>query len=79
MSDKSYFEESRGAMLRSWVLSQMLRGAGFAALLVFGIGMLIYSVYLVGLLLPPESKEAPAPMPQSHLEQPLVAKGHGLA
>jgi hypothetical protein len=78
MSD-NYFDESRAAMLRSWVLGQMLRGAGFAAVLVFGIGFLLYAIYLVGLLLPEESKQAPAPMPQSHLEQPFVPHGTRLA
>jgi hypothetical protein len=66
-------------MLRSWVLGQMMRGAGYAALVVFGIGFLLYAIYLVGLLLPEESKQAPAPMPQSHLEQPLAPQGHRLA
>jgi hypothetical protein len=78
MSD-NYFDEGRAAMLRSWVLGQMLRGAGFAAILVFGIGLLLYAIYLVGLLLPEESKQAPAPMPQSHLEQPHLPQGNRLA
>ncbi|NUB43493.1 RC-LH1 core complex protein PufX [Fertoebacter nigrum] len=37
MSDKPYFEENREATLRSWILMNMLRGAGWAAVLVFGI------------------------------------------
>jgi hypothetical protein len=61
MSEKPFYEESESARLRSWVLGQMLRGAGYAAILVFGVMFLIYAIYLVGLLLPPESKTAPSP------------------
>lgn len=61
MSDNDYIKQSRGTMLRSWVLSEMLRGAGYAALVLFGIGVFIYAIYLLGLLLPEESKQAPSP------------------
>lgn len=61
MSEKPFYEESESARLRSWVLGQMMRGAGYAAILVFGVMFLIYAIYLVGLLLPPESKTAPSP------------------
>ncbi|HMO07141.1 MAG TPA: RC-LH1 core complex protein PufX [Paracoccaceae bacterium] len=62
MSEKNYFDETPAGRLRSWILTQMMRGAGYAALLVFGVMVLIYAVYLLGLLLPPESKTAPSPM-----------------
>jgi hypothetical protein len=62
MSDKPYWEEPPGAALRSWVLSQMLRGAGYGALFVFGIGLLLYAIWGFGLLLPEASKQAPPPM-----------------
>jgi hypothetical protein len=61
MSDKPFYEESEAARLRSWVLGQMLRGAFYAAILFFGVLVLIYAIYLLGLLLPPESKTAPSP------------------
>lgn len=61
MSEKNYFEETPAARLRSWILAQMMRGAGYAAILVFGTMLLIYAIYLLGLLLPPESKTAPSP------------------
>ncbi|MFN3970450.1 MAG: RC-LH1 core complex protein PufX [Gemmobacter sp.] len=61
MSEKQYYEETESARLRSWILSQMMRGAGYAAVLVFGTMIVIYAIYLFGLLLPPESKTAPSP------------------
>ena len=62
MSEKNYFDETPAARLRSWILAQMMRGAGYGAILVFGTMLLIYVIYLFGLLLPPESKTAPPPM-----------------
>lgn len=70
MSDKEYFHEGRTASIRGWVLSQMLRGAGWAGLILVGIMALIYVVYLIGLLLPEESRQTPDPM-RGSLEQPL--------
>ena len=49
MSEKPYYEERPSVMLRSWVLGQMMRGAGYAALVVFGIGVVVYAIYLFGL------------------------------
>ena len=59
MSDKPYFEETQGAMLRSWVLGQMLSGAGFAAAFVILIATCLYAIWGIGLLLPEQSKQAP--------------------
>ena len=70
MSEKSYFEERPAVMLRSWVLSQMLRGAGYAALFVLAIGFGLYILYGIGLLLPPDSKTAPDPTPEAFLSAP---------
>jgi len=61
MSDNDYIKQTRGSMLRSWALSEMLRGAGYAAIVLIGIGVFIYALYLLGLLLPEESKQAPSP------------------
>jgi hypothetical protein len=61
MSEKPYWEERPAVMLRTWVLGQMLRGAGYAAVVVFGIGLVLYAIYLLGLLLPADSKTAPDP------------------
>jgi hypothetical protein len=72
MSDKHYMNQTEAHRLRSWILHEMLVGAGKAAIVLVGIGVLIYAIYLVGLLLPPESKEAPAPM--GAIEAPLDAR-----
>jgi Intrinsic membrane protein PufX len=74
MSEKPYFDERPAVMLRSWVLTQMLRGAGYAAVLVLGVGFLIYAIYLFGLLLPADSKTAPDPTPESHLSTPATVQ-----
>ena len=74
MSDKPYYHEddNEAALLRSWVLRQMLRGAGWAAL-VMGvlIGFFLVLKVISGFL-PPESKEAPSPY--SYLEQSVAAQ-----
>ena len=61
MSDKHYINQTETQRLRSWILSEMLSGAGKAALFVFLIGVSLYAIYLLGLLLPEESKQAPDP------------------
>jgi|GEM_PF-431130 len=68
--DKTYFEGDRRSNIRGWVLIEMLRGGGYAAVVLFGIGLILGAIYLVSLLLPPESKQAPPPMPFSQLEAP---------
>jgi hypothetical protein len=71
MADHDYIQETRTQRLRNWVLSEMLRGGGYAALLLLGIGAFIGVIYLVGMLLPEDSKNAPPPMPYSAYEAPL--------
>ncbi len=72
--EKAYYEFSdRRIHIRYWVLGQMLAGAGKAALFVLVLGFGLYALYLMSLLLPAESKQAPPPMPTSMLEQPLEA------
>ena len=72
MSDKPYYHEddNETALLRSWVTRQMLRGAGWSAL-VMGvlIGFFLVLKVISGWL-PPESKEAPSPY--SYLEQSVT-------
>jgi hypothetical protein len=70
MNDKPYYDQDQASMLRSWVLTQMLRGAGYAAAVVLAIGLLLWSIHLVGLLLPEESKQAPSPY--SMIEVPAL-------
>jgi hypothetical protein len=74
MSDKPYYHEDDNevALLRSWVLRQMLRGAGWAAL-VMGVLIAFFLVLkVISGLLPPESKEAPSPY--SYLEQSVTGQ-----
>jgi hypothetical protein len=71
MSEReNYMTESRGTMLRGWVLAQMMRGAGLAAAVVLAVAIVIWAIYGVGLLLPEESRETPAPM--GALEMPVL-------
>jgi hypothetical protein len=57
-----YFQTSRRASLTTWVTGEMLRGAGWAALVLIVIGLALWAIYGVGLLLPAESRETPDPM-----------------
>ncbi|MEM0990234.1 MAG: RC-LH1 core complex protein PufX [Pseudomonadota bacterium] len=55
---------------------QMCVGAGVAAAVILVPAALIYVTYLIGTLLPPESKEADDPTPDSfsyYYEQPYEA------
>ncbi len=70
MSDKHYMNQSETHRLRSWILHEMLAGAGKAALVLVAVGVVIYAIYLVSLLLPPESKQAPSPS-LSAIEMPM--------
>jgi hypothetical protein len=57
-----YFQTSRRTNLTAWVTGEMLRGAGWAALFLVTIGLVLWAIYGVGLLLPAESRETPDPM-----------------
>ncbi|MFU8899764.1 intrinsic membrane protein PufX [Roseinatronobacter thiooxidans] len=72
MVEHDYIQETPTARLRNWVLSEMLRGAGYAALLLLVIGVSYGVIWGIGQLLPSESKNAPPPMPYSALHAPLV-------
>lgn len=72
-----YFNETKQTNLVFWSLGQMLKGAGYAAAFVIAISLFVWAIYLVGLLLPEESRQTPSPY--GSLEMPLVAEGHDLA
>ena len=64
MSEKNnLLDMSETQRLRMDVLGLMLKGAGYAAILCIAVWAFIYVFYLIGLLLPPESKEAIDPTP----------------
>lgn len=66
----SYLVQDQRTAIKSFVLSEMMRGAGYAALFVVSVGVFLWGIYLLGLLLPEDSKLAPPPMPYSAV-QPL--------
>jgi hypothetical protein len=72
-----YFQESKQTSLAFWSLGHMLKGAGYAAAFVIAILLFVWAIYLVGLLLPEESRQTPSPY--GALDALLVAEGHGLA
>jgi len=72
---KLYYETDRRGAIRNWMLNEMVRGAGWAAGVLVGIGLFLYAIYLVGLLLPEASKTAPPPMPFSQVQPLHPAQG----
>ncbi|MCX7289168.1 MAG: RC-LH1 core complex protein PufX [Rhodobacterales bacterium] len=64
------FSISRRAQLTTWIGGQMLRGAGYAAILVVGFGLVLTVIWLIGTLLPEESRQAPDPNTWSSLAVP---------
>lgn len=72
-----YFTESKQTSLVYWSLGQMLKGALYAAAFVIAIALIVWAIYLVGLLLPEESRQTPSPYTQ--LEAPLMVEVHEVA
>jgi uncharacterized membrane protein YeaQ/YmgE (transglycosylase-associated protein family) len=52
MTDKPYFEETRESSIRGWILGLMMKGAGWAAALVFGVIGVLVALRLFARLLP---------------------------
>ena len=66
MSDKPYFHEPNQTIhLRVWALGQMVWGAFLAVIAAFLIG-----IWIVSLLLPEQSKQAPSPYSAIVIESP---------
>ncbi|MEM8801678.1 MAG: RC-LH1 core complex protein PufX [Pseudomonadota bacterium] len=63
------FASGNRSEIRKAVWYQLLRGAVVGGTVAFGPIIFIYVIYLVGLLLPPESKEADDPTPDSFVQQ----------
>jgi hypothetical protein len=72
-----YIDESRQTSLAFWGLGQMLKGAAYAAAFVIAIVLFVWAIYLVGLLLPEESRQTPDPM--AALEAPTTVEADSLA
>ena len=61
MAEKIHGDLSETTAMRVWVLSEMLRGMGWAALGTLFVGGVLLAIWAVSLLLPQASKEAPSP------------------
>jgi hypothetical protein len=72
-----FMDESRQTRLAFWGLGQMLKGAAYAAAFVIAIAIVIWAIYLIGLLLPEESRQTPSPY--AVLEAPLATGARDLA
>ena len=66
-SNDMYYAVGHRRAIRSFVFYEMMRGAGWAGLVVVGIVGLMLVIYWTGLLLPEDSKNAPPPMPFSQV------------
>lgn len=53
------------------VTALMLKGAGYAALFCFAVGVTLWVIYAIGQTLPAESKEADDPTPFSYYVAPV--------
>ena len=72
-----YIEESRSTKLAFWGLGQMMKGAALGAAFIISIGVFMWAIYLLGLLLPEESRQTPSPYGALHYQ--TVPMGHDLA
>ena len=75
MSDLlDYTGQTRTGRLRSWILSEMLRGAGYTAVILVAIALIVVAIRVVAWFLPPESQNAPPPMPFSQVVEPVDSR-----
>lgn len=71
MSDEHYFEEhSRVIRLRVWALGQMVWGAFLAGVALAVVAAVLLAIWVVGQMLPEESKQAPSPYGALEIVQP---------
>ncbi|MCC6001087.1 MAG: RC-LH1 core complex protein PufX [Pararhodobacter sp.] len=74
MSDLDYTGQTRTGRLRSWILSEMLRGAGYTAAVLLAIGLILGAIRVVAWFLPEDSQNAPPPMPFSQIVEPFDSR-----
>ena len=72
MADKLYYAEDGNAAVRSWALARTLEGAGWGLIAVLGFAAIYGVIWVIGELLPAQSKQAPPPNVTGALVQPLV-------
>ena len=68
--DDNYLRSSRGFRISADVTALMLKGAGYAALVCFGVLLLGWGLLALSGVLPEASKEAADPMPEASLVAP---------
>ena len=61
MDDKFYTDQNPVIRLRVWALGQMIWGGFLAAGVVVGIGAVLVVIWIISMLLPEQSKQAPSP------------------
>jgi len=72
MSEENYFQEpSRVVRLRVWALGQMVWGVFIAGAGVLAIGGVLAAIWVVSLLLPEQSKQAPSPYGAIEIASPI--------
>ncbi len=72
MSDEHYFDgDSPIIRLRVWALGQMVWGAFMAGVGLAVVGAVLLAIWVVSLMLPEESKQAPSPYGALEISQPL--------
>ena len=73
MSDEFFFKgESPVIRLRVWALGQMVWGAFLAGAAVFAVGAVLFAIWVVRLMLPEQSKQAPSPYGALEISQPAT-------
>ncbi len=72
MAEHDYIQETPNQRLRNWVLSEMVRGAGYALAFLLFIGVIYGVIWGIGQFLPDDSKNAPPPMPYSSLDAQML-------
>jgi hypothetical protein len=71
MSDEHYFEgQSPVIRLRVWALGQMVWGAFLAGVGLAVVGAVLLAIWVVSMLLPEQSKQAPSPFGALEIVQP---------
>jgi hypothetical protein len=71
MSDEHYFEgQSPVIRLRVWALGQMIWGAFLAGVGLAVVGAVLLAIWVVSMLLPEQSKQAPSPFGALEIVQP---------
>ncbi len=72
MSDREYHAEDHGAQLRAWGLARTMEGASWGLAACLGFAAIYGVIWVIGELLPEQSKQAPPPNVTGALIQPLT-------